>query len=92
MLYPKPDLARQIKNEPETANRLWEALSSIPSEAMIACGRVYGGGLYKIEPKELSRVPLNFPDSVLDAQSRIDDGEQLRLLNDGRKRYSTVPK
>lgn len=91
MLYPKPDLARQIKNEPETVNRLWEALNSIPSETMIACGRVYGGGLYKIEPKELSRVPLKLPDSVLDAQTRIDHGKQLRLLNDGRKRYSIVP-
>ena len=92
MLYPKPDLVRQIEDEPETTDRLWEALSSIPSETMIACGRVYGGGLYKIEPKELSRVPLNLPDSVLDAQPHIDDGEQLRLLNERRKRYSAVPK
>ena len=92
MLYPKPDLARQIRNEPDTTNRLWEALNSIPSEAMTACGRVYGGGSYKIEPKELSRVPLNLPVSVLHAQTRIDDGEQLRLLGDGRKQYSAVPK
>ena len=91
MLYPKPELARQIENEPETADRLWEALNSIPSETMIACGRVYGGGLYKIEPKELGRVPLNLPDSVLDAQPRIDDGEQLRLLSERRKKYSAVP-
>ena len=91
MLYPKPDLARLIEDKPDTADNLWEALNSIPPEVMIACGRVYGGGLYKIEPKELSRVPLKFPVSALGAWTRIDDGEQLRLLNDGRKRYSATP-
>ena len=89
MLYPKPDLERQIEDDPDTADKLWEALNSIPSKVMTSCGRVYGGGLHKIEPKELRRVPLKSPVSVRDVQSGINDGEQLRLLNDGRNRYST---
>ena len=91
MLYPKPDLARQIEDKPDIASSLWEALNSISTEVMTACGRVYGGGLYKMEPKELGRVPLKFPVSAFDARTRIDDGEQLRLLNEGRKRYSARP-
>ena len=90
MLYPKPELARQIEDNPDTAENLWEALKSIPPDVMIACGRVYGGGLHKIEPKELGKVPLKFPVSVLDSQTRVDDGEQLRLLNEGRQIYSVV--
>ena len=91
MLYPKPDLARQIEEKPDLASSLWEALNSIPTEVMTACGRVYGGGLYKMEPKELGRVPLKFPVPPFDAQARMDNGEQLRLLNEGRKRYSAYP-
>ena len=91
MLYPKPDLARQIEDKPDIASSLWEALNSIPTEVMTACGRVYGGGLYKMEPKELGRVPLKFPVPPFDAQARTDDVEQLRLLNEGRKRYSVRP-
>ena len=87
MLYPKPGLASQIKNEPYTADRLWEALNAITSEVMMAHGRVYGGGLYKMEPKELGRVPLKFLAPGRPAQTRvdtpIDEGGQLRLLNEG---------
>ena len=91
MLYPKPDLARLIEDKPDIANNLWEALNSIPPEVMTACGRVYGGGLYKIEPKELGKVTLEFPVSILETHTAKGEGEQLRLLNDRRKRYSTVP-
>lgn len=56
MLYPKPFLTALIHDKPSLVADIWESLRQIPSEDLIREGRVYGGGLYKIEPKELSRV------------------------------------
>jgi adenine-specific DNA-methyltransferase len=57
MLYPRQPLARYIGADLQRARRVWQALQGIGSTAMIAGGRVYGGGLYKIEPRELSAMP-----------------------------------
>lgn len=37
---------------------LVQALNSIPAECVLQAGRAYGGGLHKIEPKELLEVQL----------------------------------
>jgi hypothetical protein len=57
MLYPREALARFIGGDPARARRVWQALKSIGSEVMLAGGRVYGGGMYKLEPGELLRIP-----------------------------------
>ena len=31
-------------------------LNSLPSEFLINEGRVYGGGMYKLEPKEMAKI------------------------------------
>lgn len=59
MLYPKLDLAKILAKRPEYAKLLWQNLTTIPIETLIREGRVYGNGLYKLEPKELSKVPLD---------------------------------
>ena len=56
MLYPKDWLAEMISNEPALKRQIWHALKSITSLDLIQEGRVYGGGLKKIEPKELRQV------------------------------------
>jgi hypothetical protein len=38
-------------------HRLWQQLNNTPLEVLLGEGRVYGGGLHKLEPKELSNVP-----------------------------------
>ena len=60
-LYPKPTLQQAIKNRQTNYNEIMQQLRSIPPEKLIARGRVYGGGLHKLEPKELSNIPLDLP-------------------------------
>ncbi len=57
ILYPKPHFEQKIAQNPELNQRLFEALNQIADRAMLDEGRVYGGGMYKMEPKELANVP-----------------------------------
>ncbi len=57
MLYPKPSLRKLLKSKPQLHEAVWRALNQIPAESLIGEGRVYGGGLYKLEPKELGNAP-----------------------------------
>jgi hypothetical protein len=56
MLYPQPLLAAQLDKHPDAIRILWEALNAIKPEVILGNGRVYGGGLHKLEPKELANV------------------------------------
>ena len=57
MLYPKGPLAGVLEGDPALKRRLWAFLNAISPKAMLGGGRVYGGGLHKLEPKELANVP-----------------------------------
>ncbi len=65
MLYPKLILADALSRQPSLKRDLWLSLNNISEEALISGGRVYGGGLHKLEPKELGNVfvdiALNIP-------------------------------
>lgn len=56
LIYPKPSLSRYIKESPESLKLIWQALDRITSDSLLAEGRVYGGGLHKLEPKELANA------------------------------------
>ena len=55
MLYPKPPLEELITDWRKAA-LIHECLNSVDTDELRAEGRVYGGGLYKIEPRELRRL------------------------------------
>jgi len=57
ILYPKPHLEKEIELNPELNETLLQALTQITGKAMLDEGRVYGGGMHKMEPKELANVP-----------------------------------
>lgn len=59
MLYPKPVLAQRLSVNPDLIRDLWQSLNSIPPETLLGNGRVYGGGMHKLEPKELANVPAD---------------------------------
>ena len=62
-LYPKPFLRDLLTASDGRAEELLACLNATPPECVYAAGRSYGGGLKKIEPKELSGMTLvNLPD------------------------------
>jgi len=56
LLYPKPVLARAIARDCTLLRRVWEVLNGLCPDSLLGEGRVYGGGLCKLEPKELENV------------------------------------
>ncbi len=80
LLYPKPALAAALNETPELYSAVFDHLRSIETDAFVDEGRVYGGGLHKVEPKELERVPIQGLADLLSA-SRSYRG-QMALLFD----------
>jgi adenine-specific DNA-methyltransferase len=50
-------LLHALVARPELHGTVFEALNKIAPKALIEQGRVYGGGLHKLEPRELSALP-----------------------------------
>ena len=78
LLYPRPELAAVIAVHPELKRSIWEALQRIDVEHLVREGRVYGGGLHKLEPKELANAPADellkiLPADLAAASSRPPD-------------------
>jgi hypothetical protein len=59
MMYPKAPLKALMQNNSELIDSIWKALNSIPIQNLIHEGRVYGDGLYKLEPRELANTPAD---------------------------------
>lgn len=57
-MYPTPLLARGLTRDASLIRRVWQALKDITPEQLLGEGRVYGGGLHKLEPRELANVPV----------------------------------
>lgn len=55
LLYPKP-LLENIIADNEKAALIHEGLNCLDADELREEGRVYGGGLYKIEPREMKRM------------------------------------
>jgi len=77
LLYPRQRLAKVLRERPEAAVAVWRALNSIPAEAIVGEGRIYGGGLHKIEPRELANAPAQ---SVLKAVEGIIDSRNEQMV------------
>ena len=56
MLYPKRQFAKQLRDK-SVLNAVWRSLNEISSEKLVSGGRTYGGGLHKLEPRELMQLP-----------------------------------
>jgi len=56
MLYPQSGLAMMFRRNPGRASELFALLGQVTGHELRGEGRVYGGGLHKIEPSELGRI------------------------------------
>lgn len=56
MLYPKGPLREMLRVYPNRIDSVFLLLGNLTNRELLGEGRVYGGGLNKIEPRELGRV------------------------------------
>lgn len=80
MLYPTPCLEETFRTDPELIHTAWEALNAITSLDLVSEARVYGDGLYKIEPKELANVSVGNLFSTRLGLERGFTAQQMKLL------------
>ena len=69
MMYPRGELAKLMRSNPECSEMVWSCLLRIPGEQILSAGRSYGGGLRKVEPRELASVPCEALSGLLRADS-----------------------
>ena len=78
LLYPKPFIQDALTRRPALARGIWQFLDSIRPDDLLDEGRVYGGGLHKLEPKELANVPAS--EIIELADIRVDQRLKQREL------------
>jgi adenine-specific DNA-methyltransferase len=59
LLYPKEELRHVLAEEPGRAREIWRWLNELSPKVVSGEGRVYGGGLHKLEPGELGNIPAD---------------------------------
>ena len=84
MLYPKDALEWAITKCPQLKRLVWNYLNGIGSKEMLNEGRVYGGGLHKLVPRELGKVPAAALADLLSQPQSRDEKKQL-------ERFDAVP-
>lgn len=87
-MYPTPLLARAMEHDPTLIRRIWQVLNCFTPDQLLREGRVYGGGLHKLEPRELAHVDASAIAALLPDPRHIRSAEQLRIFDDDYTEYS----
>ena len=91
MLYPKRSLDTARRQDATLKRRLWKMLNDICPQAMRGEGRVHGGGLYKLEPKELGNIPATAIAELLPDSAQPRNEKQPDLFEAHTPLKETVP-
>ncbi|GAB4199233.1 MAG: hypothetical protein OHK0022_19320 [Roseiflexaceae bacterium] len=75
LLYPQGDLKRACEADSSLLRRVWEWLNTIQPDELLDEGRVYGGGLYKMEPNELANVKADGLQALLGTVTSAGAGD-----------------
>lgn len=86
LLYPKSNLREVLERDQGLHAELFAVLNSLDMERLATGGRVYGGGLYKIEPKELAKIPAGIILEKLGLPRKLQVIRQLHLFGDLERR------
>ena len=62
------NLAEYFLSYPAKIREIWTTLNDLDPSSIVEEGRLYGGGLHKIEPKELGNVDAT---SVIDSLPKV---------------------
>lgn len=89
LLYPKRSLATVLQANSDLKFSIWQYLNSIPTALVIGEGRVYGGGLHKLEPRELGNVPADGLQALVDA-APTQAPRQLRMAYESSACYQPL--
>jgi hypothetical protein len=81
-MYPTPLLKRAIDRDSKLLHQIWEVLNQIAPEQLLGEGRVYGGGLHKLEPRELSNVDATTIAELIPGFKLNPKSRQLSLFGD----------
>ncbi len=79
-LYPTPLMAREMDRDPALLRKVWSALNELAPDILLGEGRVYGGGLHKLEPTELGNIPAIFITDLLPHTTVAPRTKQLGLF------------
>jgi adenine-specific DNA-methyltransferase len=79
-MYSMPLLDRAMKKDKTLLRREWQVLNSISPDKLLSEGRVYGGGMFKLEPKELANVDATAIAALIPDLQLNDKTEQLKMF------------
>ncbi len=92
LLYPKPLLAQAMVRDTTLLRSIWKVLNAIGQDRLLGEGRVYGGGLHKLEPKELANVDATaIAELIPDLRPPVST-KQLDIFGDVHSRKSPANK
>jgi adenine-specific DNA-methyltransferase len=80
LLYPKPVLENAVRCNRISLRQVWCALNDLSPASLLGEGRVYGGGLHKLEPNELANVDASSVASLIPGVQQLLVPEQLSIF------------
>jgi hypothetical protein len=81
-MYPRLCLFRAMESDSTLIRRIWDMLNKIGPDQLIGEGRVYGGGLHKLEPNELANVDASTILKLIPNFKIVAKPKQLLLFDD----------
>jgi hypothetical protein len=89
-MYPTTVLRDAMERDPHLIRHIWKLLNEIKPDQLIGEGRVYGGGLHKLEPKELANVDASTIAGAIPDFLRPLSFEQMQMFDGHRRKYSVT--